>query len=38
MLPMFDLFVVYGINSKLRGFEGSRFDKHTFADLCWYSE
>ena len=33
ILPMFDLFAIYGINPKLRGFEEPRFDKNTFANL-----
>ena len=35
ILPMFDLFAIYGVNTKLRGFEEPRFDKHTFA-ILWY--
>ncbi len=38
ILPMFDLFAIYGINPKLRGFEEPRFDKHTFANLWWFAE
>ncbi len=38
IIPMFDLFAVYGINSKLRGFEEPRFDKHMFANLWWFAE
>ena len=38
ILPMFDLFAIYGINPKLRGFEEPRFDKHTFANLWWFEE
>jgi hypothetical protein len=38
IIPMFDLFAVYGINAKLRGFEEPRFDKHTFANLWWFAE
>jgi hypothetical protein len=36
IIPMFDLFAIYGINPKLRGFEEPRFDKHTFAGLWWF--
>ncbi len=38
ILPMFDLFAIYGVNPKLRGFEEPRFDKHTFANLWWFEE
>jgi hypothetical protein len=38
IIPMFDLFAVYGVNPKLRGFEEPRFDKHTFAGLWWFEE
>jgi len=38
IIPMFDLFAVYGVNDKLRGFEEPRFDKHTFANLWWFAE
>jgi peptide/nickel transport system substrate-binding protein len=38
IIPMFDLFAIYGINPKLRGFEEPRFDKHTFAGLWWFEE
>lgn len=38
IIPMFDLFAVYGVNSKLRGFEEPRFDKHLFASLWWFTE
>jgi ABC-type transport system substrate-binding protein len=37
-IPMFDLFAVYGINPKLRGFENPRFDKRLFANLWWFEE
>ena len=37
ILPMFDLFAIYGVNPKLRGFEEPRFDKHTFANLWWFA-
>ena len=38
ILPMFDLFAIYGINPKLKGFEEPRFDKHTFAGQWWFEE
>ena len=38
ILPMFDLFAIYGVNTKLRGFEEPRFDKHTFANLWYFSD
>ena len=38
ILPMFDLFAIYGVNPKLRGFEEPRFDKHLFANLWWFDE
>jgi peptide/nickel transport system substrate-binding protein len=38
IIPLFDLFAVYGINPKLRGFEEPRFDKHTFAGLWRFEE
>jgi ABC-type transport system substrate-binding protein len=38
IIAMFDLFAVYGVNPKLRGFEEPRFDKHTFAGLWWFEE
>ena len=37
ILPMFDLFAIYGVSPKLRGFDNPRFDKHLFANL-WYFE
>jgi hypothetical protein len=36
-LPLFDLFAIYGINPKLRGFENPRFDKHLFSNLWWFA-
>ena len=38
ILPMFDLFAIYGVNPKLRGFEEPRFDKHTFANLWYFAD
>jgi peptide/nickel transport system substrate-binding protein len=38
IIPMFDLFAIYGVNPKLRGFEEPRFDKHTFAGLWRFEE
>ncbi len=38
IIPMFDLFAIYGVNPKVRGFEEPRFDKHTFAGLWWFEE
>lgn len=37
-IHLFDLFAVYGINPKLRGFEEPRFDKRTFFNLMWFEE
>jgi ABC-type transport system substrate-binding protein len=37
-IPLFDLLAIYGHNSKLRGFENPRFDKHLFANLWWFEE
>jgi hypothetical protein len=38
IIPMFDLFAIYGVNPKLRGFEEPRFDKHLYANLWWFEE
>jgi hypothetical protein len=42
IIPMFDLFAIYEVNPKLRGFDEPRdeprFDKHLYANLWWFEE
>ena len=35
-IPMFDLFVIFGVSPTLRGFEEPRYDGRIFANQWWF--